>query len=276
MEQLPADYRDPAPFSVTVQGHALTFYPGGRDRLARLLALIDSARTSIRMSFYIFANDACGRAVLGALVSARGRGVEVSLLIDSFGSKNTSHAMFAPLLNAGGRYCSFSARWGVRYLIRNHQKIVVIDDTVGMIGGFNVEHDYFAPPQANGWNDLALELTGPVVAELVRWYDLLEKWTRQERGQHLHRPAVGELRGGIGAHVRREHGSDLHHASDPRRQSHHPALDLRGRRRGERADEIDVLAVDADRAVGSEARQQRVDEQRITACGTEQRQGSGS
>ena len=183
MEQLPAEYRDPAPFSVTAQGHALTFYPGGRDRLARLLAMIDSAHVSIRMSFYIFADDACGRAVLAALMAARARGVEVSLLIDSFGSKDTPHAMFAPLRNAGGRYWCFSAKWGARYLIRNHQKIVVIDDTVGMIGGFNVEHDYFVPPQDNGWNDLAIELTGPVVVELARCYDLIEKLARRERGQ---------------------------------------------------------------------------------------------
>ncbi|MDP3674940.1 MAG: phosphatidylserine/phosphatidylglycerophosphate/cardiolipin synthase family protein [Novosphingobium sp.] len=183
MEQLAAEYRDPEPFALTAQGHDWTFYPGGADRLARLIAMLDSARVSIRMSFYIFTDDDCGRAVLDRLVAACTRGVEVHLLIDSFGSKGTSDALFAPLIAAGGRYCCFSPKWTARYLIRNHQKIVVIDDTVGMIGGFNVEHDYFAPPQENGWNDLALELTGPVVGELVRWYDLLEKWTRHDRGQ---------------------------------------------------------------------------------------------
>ena len=182
MSQPPAEYRDPAPFSVAAQGHEFTFYAGGADRLTRLLALIESARSSIRMCFYMFADDACGRAVLAALMAARARGVEIVLLIDSFGSKDTSDAMFAPLRNAGGRYCCFSPRWNARYLIRNHQKIVVIDDSIGMIGGFNVEHDYFVAPQANGWNDLALELTGPAVGELVRWYDLLEKWTSSRRG----------------------------------------------------------------------------------------------
>lgn len=182
MSQPLAEYRDPAPFSVAAQGHEFTFYAGGADRLTRLLALIESARSSIRMCFYMFADDECGRAVLAALMAARARGVEVSLLIDSFGSKDATDAMFAPLRNAGGRYCCFSPRWNARYLIRNHQKIVVIDDSIGMIGGFNVEHDYFAPPQANGWNDLALELTGPAVGELARWYDLLEKWTSSRRG----------------------------------------------------------------------------------------------
>ena len=178
----PAEYRDLPPFSVAAQGHDFTFYPGGAERLARLLGMIESARASIRMCFYIFADDECGRAVIAALLAARARGVGVSLLIDSFGSKDAPDALFAPLREAGGRYCCFSPRWNTRYLIRNHQKIVVIDETVAMIGGFNVEHDYFASPQEDGWNDLAIEFTGPAVTEFVRWYDLLEKWTANPRG----------------------------------------------------------------------------------------------
>jgi cardiolipin synthase len=183
VSQLPAEYRDPPPFAVSAQDHELTFYPGGKDRLERLLALLDSAETSIRMCFYIFADDECGHAVIDRLLAARKRGVEVSLLIDSFGSNATRDAMFAPLRDAGCRYCCFSPRWGARYLIRNHQKLVVIDDRVALTGGFNVERDYFEPPAKNGWHDLALELTGPVVASLARWYDLIEKWTRQPKGQ---------------------------------------------------------------------------------------------
>ena len=183
MSQLPAEYRDPPPFAVSAQGHELTFYPAGKDRLERLLALLDSAESSIRMCFYIFADDECGRAVIDRLLAARKRGVEVSLLIDSFGSNGTRDAMFAPLRDAGCRYCCFSPQWGVRYLIRNHQKLVVIDDRVALTGGFNVERDYFEPPAKNGWHDLALELTGPVVASLARWYDLIDKWTRHPKGQ---------------------------------------------------------------------------------------------
>ncbi|HYD05485.1 MAG TPA: phosphatidylserine/phosphatidylglycerophosphate/cardiolipin synthase family protein [Reyranella sp.] len=182
MSQLPAEYRDPPPFSVAAQGHELSFYAAGADRLARLLELIDSAQASIRMCYYMFAGDEAGRAVIDRLLAARRRGVEVSLIIDSFGSSAASEAVFAPLVHAGCRYCCFSPTWGVRYLIRNHQKLMVIDGRTGMLGGFNIENDYFAPPEADGWHDLAVELTGPVVADLVRWYDVIEKWTRRPKG----------------------------------------------------------------------------------------------
>lgn len=175
----PVPYRDPPPFSLDSAGHAWTFYPGGADRLRRLLDLIDTAQASVRMCFYIFADDAAGHAVLDALLAARRRGVEIGLLIDSFGSSKSPDELFAPLREAGCKYCCFSPHWNVRYLVRNHQKIVVIDDRVALTGGFNVEQDYFAPPEADGWNDIAVEVEGPVVADLARWFDRVEAWTLQ-------------------------------------------------------------------------------------------------
>ena len=176
-------YRDPAPFAVTAQGHELTFYPAGHDRLAALLALIDGASTSLDICFYIFAEDACGVAVRDALVAAASRGVAVRLMIDGFGSNQTATSFFDPLCAAGGQFCSFSARASVRYLIRNHQKMVIADGARAMIGGFNVEEDYFAPPAQNGWNDLGIVLTGPAVGSLALWFDRLHAWTADPKAQ---------------------------------------------------------------------------------------------
>src|SRR5690606_33736185 len=117
-----APYRDPEPFSIDAQGHRLAFYPAGPDRLARLLELIEGARKTIRIAFYIFAPDNSGTRVRDALIAASKRGVRVSLIIDSFGA-STDDAFFAGLCDAGGRYRCFMPRWGARYLIRNHQKV---------------------------------------------------------------------------------------------------------------------------------------------------------
>ena len=174
------EFTDPPPFTVEAQGQKLTFYPAGRDRLRALLDLVASARESIRMCFYIFAEDASGVAVRDALTDAARRGVSVDLLLDGFGA-DAREAFFGPMCEAGGRFSCFSARWSQRYLIRNHQKIVVIDDRTAMIGGFNVEDSYFAPPDENGWSDLAVTVEGSAVAQLSRWYDRLDAWTHAER-----------------------------------------------------------------------------------------------
>ncbi|WP_246844776.1 phospholipase D-like domain-containing protein [Altererythrobacter sp. TH136] len=174
------EYVDPPPFEIAAQGQKLVFYPGGKDRLAALLALIEGACTTIRMCFYIFAEDASGIAVRDALAAAARRGVKVNLILDGFGA-DARKEFFAPMCDAGGSFCCFSPRISQRYLIRNHQKIVIVDGRTAMIGGFNVEDSYFAPPDANGWNDLGIVVEGSAVSDLSRWFDQLDAWTANPR-----------------------------------------------------------------------------------------------
>ncbi len=171
-------YRDPPPFTMEAQGQKLAFYPAGADRLEALLALIASAHVSLKVCFYIFAEDATSHRVRDALADAARRGAKVSLVIDGFGAAATD-AFFAPLREAGGEICRFSSKWSQRYLIRNHQKMVIADGARAMVGGFNVEDSYFEPPQANGWNDLGIVIEGSLVDMLGRWFDRMHDWVSQ-------------------------------------------------------------------------------------------------
>jgi len=177
-----SEFCDPPPFSAEAQGLALRFYPGGEVRLHALLELIDGAREQLKLCFYIFAADGCAVRVRDALVDAALRGVDVRLIVDGFGAV-ADDAFFAPLVEAGGRFCRFMAKWTRRYLIRNHQKIVVADGKVAMLGGFNVEDSYFAAPGEDGWNDLAFTVEGPVVTRICDWFDELEDWATHPKAQ---------------------------------------------------------------------------------------------
>ena len=176
------DFCDPESFTLDAQGHTLTFYPDGQERLAALIALIDGARDSLDLAFYIFATDASAGRVRDALTAAARRGVKVRLIVDGFGA-DADDEYFAELIAAGGSFQIFMAKWSVRALIRNHQKMVIVDDTVAMLGGFNVADDYFAPPSANGWNDMAVTVQGPVVARVADWFAQLHEWTSDDDAQ---------------------------------------------------------------------------------------------
>ncbi len=165
---------------MAAQGQELTFLSRGEDRRERLLEMIRSARQSLKLCFYIFVEDEIGTALRDALADAARRGVAVDLIIDSFGA-GVTREFFAPVEKAGGTFCYFSPRWTQRYLIRNHQKMVIADDSHAMFGGFNIEHDYFAPPQENGWNDLGICIEGSTVAGLVEWFAKLKAWTEGDR-----------------------------------------------------------------------------------------------
>ena len=171
---------DSAP--LTVGDAHIKLLPHGPDRLATLLDTINTAHTSIRLLFYMFCPDAAGTAVRDALLAAAQRGVTVTMLIDSFGSSSTPNRFFDPIRDAGGTVRWFGTRWTPRYLIRNHQKLVVVDDTICISGGFNVADSYFAPPDdAQGWADIGFILTGPPVAPMMRWFDSLAEWMARER-----------------------------------------------------------------------------------------------
>ncbi|UVI39422.1 phospholipase D-like domain-containing protein [Qipengyuania spongiae] len=172
-------YKEPAPFTVTAQGQHLTFLAGGADRREVLMELVGSARRSLKLCFYIFVEDAIGTALRDALIGAAKRGVAVDLGVDSFGA-DLSDEFLAPLLAAGVKFRCFGKRLTQRYLIRNHQKMVIADDARAMFGGFNIEDDYFAPPRDNGWSDLGIALEGSAVAGLVDWFAKLMAWADDE------------------------------------------------------------------------------------------------
>jgi len=174
-----AVYRDPEPFALEAQGHSLVFYPGGDDRRRALMDLVGSATTTLDICFYIFAEDGVGAQFRDALAAAARRGVRVTLIVDQFGA-GASDDFLRPLTDAGGVCLRFSAKWTRRYLIRNHQKLVIADGGRAMFGGFNIADAYFAPPEQNGWADLGIVIEGSAVEGLNDWYAKLRLWTERE------------------------------------------------------------------------------------------------
>ena len=175
-------YRDPDPFTAQAQGLSFTFLPAGKDRRVAVLDTIEGAQHSLKIAFYIFARDGVGTAVRDALVAAAKRGVDVTLIVDGFGAE-ADEEFFAEMTAAGGTFLTFMARWSRRALIRNHQKILVADDRVAMLGGFNIEDDYFAPPELNGWNDLGFLLEGEAVQQVSQWFSELVEWASDDKAQ---------------------------------------------------------------------------------------------
>jgi len=163
-----------------VAGNRLTLLPEGPERLAGLIALIEAARTSLRLLFYIYSEDATGTRVRDALSDAARRGVAVTLIVDAFGS-DAGDAFFAPLAAAGAVVCRFRPRLGRRYLLRNHQKLALADEARVLVGGFDVEDSYFGTAEDQAWRDLGLLVEGPAAARLTGYYDALSDWTQGRR-----------------------------------------------------------------------------------------------
>ena len=180
------------PISAEIAGNRLELIESGTARLQMLLELIAGARESVRMLMYMFNPDRGGDVVRDALVAAAARGVEVKLLIDSFGSAATP-SFFAELAEKGGDYCVFNPSFGRRYLLRNHQKLIVIDGQTVLIGGANIDATYLNDRGAKHWRDLWLRLDGPEAALPGRYFDSLFRWSKRPKSKMRSlRRVVGE------------------------------------------------------------------------------------
>lgn len=182
-----------------VAGHDLHLVNQPQDRLNAVLQLIAMAQKSIHMFFYMFCADETGREVRDALVAAATRGVHVQLIIDSFGSTQVSNRFFDALLDAGGNYHSFSTRKGLGYLIRNHQKMLIIDGAHALVGGFNIADPYFGRAGDDSWEDLGIIMSGP---QAQRLSDYFEDMARASNGGNVSfrqiRNIIRQWRPGIG------------------------------------------------------------------------------
>ena len=196
---------------VDVDGNALTLIPDGPERFEALLALIDGARTSLRFLYYIYSDDASGAAIRDALMRALERGVKVALLIDGFGSSAVPDNYFSALSKAGATFCRFHPSFGRRYLLRNHQKLAMADDTRVLIGGFNIADDYFGRSADGAWRDIGLMIEGPATARLAPYFDALMDWAKTKGARmrelrrliHSHSETKGPLQWQFGAPMRR-------------------------------------------------------------------------
>lgn len=194
-----------------VAGHDLHLLHAPEERLAAILDLIGSATQSVRMFFYMFADDSSGKEVLSALVAAAERGVRTELIIDGFGSGDISDRFFDPLIAAGGQYHCFSTRKGLGYFIRNHQKMLIADAVHALVGGFNITDQYFGRKGHDSWEDLGLIISGPQVPHLAGYFDDLGRISAGGKVRYRGiktviknwRPGIGEIQWLLGGPTNR-------------------------------------------------------------------------
>ncbi|MDB6168562.1 MAG: hypothetical protein JWM88_1426 [Verrucomicrobia bacterium] len=133
----------------------------GADAFRRMLPALESARTSVRFEFYIYRADETGARFRGALVDAARRGVRVQVLLDAFGAHELPADYWAALREHGGEVRLFNPFTWRLFAFRNHRKLLLVDDAVAFIGGFNIADEYDGDGVTRGWRDLGMEVRAP-------------------------------------------------------------------------------------------------------------------
>ncbi|MBN1983072.1 MAG: cardiolipin synthase [Chitinivibrionales bacterium] len=157
-----------------------TLILNGSEALQQLINVLTGARTNIYIMTFILGNDHTGKKILAILTEKARQGVDVCLLMDALGSIKISQGFMNEFKEAGGKYAFFMPMLRLPLLrgranLRNHRKMVLIDNTIAIIGGMNLSKDYMDINNDRLWKDLSILLHGPVVGDLLTIFN--NDWT---------------------------------------------------------------------------------------------------
>lgn len=157
-----------------VPGNRARLLENGEDFFEAVFSAIRQAKHEVFVETFILFEDKVGVELQRVLLEAAGRGVDVSLLVDGFGSADLTPNFVGELMAAGVRIRSFdpAGRWlGLRLnlLRRMHRKLVVVDGRLAYVGGINFSADHLADFGPEAKQDYAVELEGPIAAEIRRF-----------------------------------------------------------------------------------------------------------
>jgi cardiolipin synthase len=141
----------------------------------RLIDDIDSAKVNCDLEFYIWHDAGRAKEIGDALIRASQRGVTCRVLVDAIGSLAFLRSSAAKAMRAAGVHIQAALPGGlwrlpfVRFDLRLHRKIVVIDDQFAWTGSLNLVDPRFfkQESQVGQWVDAMVRLEGPVVEALA-------------------------------------------------------------------------------------------------------------
>ena len=181
-----------------VGGNTARLMPDSNATIDAMVADIDAAQDHVHLLFYIWFADNNGRKIIDALMRAAGRGVTCRAMADDLGSRaliRSEH--WQAMRRAGVKVASglpvgnpvlrlFSGRID----LRNHRKIVVIDDRITYCGSQNcADPEFLVKARYAPWVDAVVRFEGPIARQNQMLF--ASDWmssVNEDLGEILNRP----------------------------------------------------------------------------------------
>ena len=161
--------------TVPVTGNSAELMTDSNIGMARLAVDIDASVTTVHLSFYIWLADNNGLLIKEALIRAARRGVTCRVLADAIGSRDFIQSHHWKDLESAGVHVARAMHesilaWGLgagRIDLRDHRKIMVIDNHITFVGSQNcADPEFRVKPKYAPWVDILVRFEGPVAREL--------------------------------------------------------------------------------------------------------------
>lgn len=192
-------YKDLILYNIKVSGALLTadndidIYTDGNVLFDNMLRDVEHAAKFIHIQYYIIRDDILFEQFVRVLERKAAQGVEVRILFDAMGCRTVKRKFWERLNEAGIETAEFFPalfrRFHLRINYRNHRKIVIIDNRVAYMGGFNMGREYVGLDEKFGyWRDTHLRIVGGAVwsLQLRFWLDWNYATRKKESVKKMH------------------------------------------------------------------------------------------
>ena len=154
-----------------VPGNNARILKDAEEHFSLFLDAIGTARRTVFLENYIFADDRVGREFSAALEESARRGVKVRVICDWLGSFRLRRSFWQPLLRAGGEVRWFNppdVSSPLAWFTRDHRKILVTDGQVAFVTGLCISSKWLGDRErgVEPWRDTGIAIRGPAVADI--------------------------------------------------------------------------------------------------------------
>ena len=151
--------------AILLADNDIDIFTDGNEKFNALIEDLEKAEHFIHLQYYIIRNDVLFQRIVEVLKKKSAEGVEVRVLFDGMGCRSVSGSFWKKLRKEGIQTAEFFpailGRFHLRINYRNHRKIVVIDNRVAYVGGFNIGKEYIDLDEKFGhWRDTHLRIRG--------------------------------------------------------------------------------------------------------------------
>lgn len=150
--------------------HNLTLLNSGIASFKKRLDLIDQAKESIELEFFIYELDSASKLLTTKIIEAAKRGVKVKVLVDfSVTVFKLAPTYAKELIEEGVEVKYYNTASNSRIITiqhRNHRKLLVIDSNKVFIGGRNIADDYFDLSDHYNFLDTDILIEGEIVKDI--------------------------------------------------------------------------------------------------------------
>lgn len=170
----------------TTADNQVEIFVWGEDKFKTLLLDIERAKKEILIQYYIIRKDELLNLLEKSLLKKAEEGVKIRILYDSLGSRQIRRRDWVRMERKGIQIKKYKENKRVPFLFslnhRNHRKIVVIDQYISYMGGFNIGKEYLGmDPRFGQWRDTHLKITGSTARVLRQVF--FQDWGKNNIGE---------------------------------------------------------------------------------------------